>query len=289
MKTLVLGLGEMGASLALDLKKNPDNQIYGLDANSSSLDYALEKGIIDQAGQSLSQVAPEMDLIILATPVQAIINILKELANLPLKDGLIITDLGSTKVEIMKVAKQLFAGKQVAFIGGHPMAGSQKSGVQAGRTSLYAQQTFFLVLANNPVSRASLMKLEGFLQPLDARFIVCQAADHDQWMAAVSDSPHVIAFALMNAAVASLGKPEAFKNYTAGGFKSMTRIAGSDPQLWTDALLSNPAGTLAELNQFKEELDHFYQAIANGDRTALFQIIQQAATARQELMSGEQE
>ncbi|CAH1851396.1 prephenate dehydrogenase [Convivina intestini] len=283
MNVVIVGLGEMGASLACDLRQSPQIKLIGVDRNAVSLAYARKTGLVDETSQDLATVAAQADLIILATPVDSIEKMIAQLGQLPLKATVIVTDAGSTKRAIMAQARQFLLPKGITFIGGHAMAGSHLAGVQAAKTGMYRQAPYFLMPADEQAA-SRVGDLKDILAPTGANFITMSVDEHDDLMAVISDNPHVIAFALMNSAVNDLGKSQDFGQYVAGGFKDMTRIAASNPQLWSDILLSNQKAVLNNLTSFRQALDQFQRAIEASDETALLQLISRAQTSRQNLL-----
>ncbi|WEV55172.1 prephenate dehydrogenase/arogenate dehydrogenase family protein [Leuconostocaceae bacterium ESL0723] len=286
VKVVVVGLGEMGASLALALNQSPKNQVIGVDRDPGAISYALKHGIIGQGVGNLDAVADQADLIILAVPVRTIESMLAHLAELPLKRSVIVTDAGSTKREILEAAEKYLSPRQIHFVGGHAMAGTHLAGVQAAKLDLYRDAAYFMI-PSRVTPPAVVQLLIDRLAPLQANFILTSIGDHDQLMAVISDVPHIAAFALMNSAVQLLGPSQNFGQYVAGGFKDMTRIAASDPKLWTDVLLSNPDAILATQKHYRNELDRFYQAIERGDQAGLESMIRRAQEDRMNLLKGE--
>ena len=232
---VVVGLGEMGASLAKILNKEPKNQVIGVDINEKSLSYAKDHGIVFEAASNLVNVASHADVIILATPVTYIEEMIRSLSQLSLKKEVIVTDTGSTKRDIMDVAEAVLTPKNIHFVGGHAMAGTHRSGVEWANEKLYQDVPYFLI----PSSISNARRLQEILEPIAAKFMPISVKKHDELMAVISDIPHIMSFALMNTATNQLGDSTTFGQYVAGGFKDMTRIAESDPKLWTDVLLSN--------------------------------------------------
>lgn len=279
MKIVVQGLGEMGASLALCLNAQPQHQVIGVDRDPETLKHALNQGIVTETAAQLTAVASQADVIILATPVSGIIQAIHTLAELPLKPDVIITDTGSTKRDILTEVDEYLG--HVAFIGGHAMAGTHLSGVTAANSQLYQHAPYFLI--PNQKGQAALPKLQALFSPLAANFTTIDVTAHDRLMAMISDVPHIAAFALMNAAVKQLGDASEFGQYVAGGFKDTTRIAASDPKLWTDVLMSNQAAVIASNQQLIAELTAFNQALAAQDTDQLLRLIQSAQKARQNL------
>lgn len=277
---VVVGLGEMGASLAKILNKEPKNQVIGVDINEKSLSYAKDHGIVFEAASNLVNVASHADVIILATPVTYIEEMIRSLSQLSLKKEVIVTDTGSTKRDIMDVAEAVLTPKNIHFVGGHAMAGTHRSGVEWANEKLYQDVPYFLI----PSSISNARRLQEILEPIAAKFMPISVKKHDELMAVISDIPHIMSFALMNTATNQLGDSTTFRQYVAGGFKDMTRIAESDPKLWTDVLLSNKEAILTSQSLIIEQLQLFSQAIEDNDASTLMTLISSAQESRKNLL-----
>ncbi|NYS22243.1 prephenate dehydrogenase/arogenate dehydrogenase family protein [Leuconostoc sp. DB-1] len=277
---VVVGLGEMGASLAKILNKEPKNQVIGVDINEKSLNYAKDHGIVFEAASNLVNVASHADVIILATPVTYIEEMIRSLSQLSLKKEVIVTDTGSTKRDIMDVAEAVLTPKNIHFVGGHAMAGTHRSGVEWANEKLYQDVPYFLI--SSSISNAR--RLQEILEPIAAKFMPISVKKHDELMAVISDIPHIMSFALMNTATNQLGDSTTFGQYVAGGFKDMTRIAESDPKLWTDVLLSNKEAILTSQSLIIEQLQLFSQAIEDNDASTLMTLISSAQESRKNLL-----
>ncbi|BAP86516.1 prephenate dehydrogenase [Paucilactobacillus hokkaidonensis JCM 18461] len=265
MKFVVVGLGEMGASLALTMKnKLANTEVVGVDRDEESLRLALENGIVDTTTTNLQTAVADADVIVLATPTKVIINYLHQLVKLPLKNDVIVTDTGSTKVQVMDAAQSLIK-RGICFVGGHAMAGTQKAGVMAADKTLYESSPYFLI-SNQPTA---VQKVKEILQPLQAKFTEISAVEHDQMMAQLSDLPHVVAAALVNSSEDMLEQEPELPHYAAGGFKDTTRIGGADPQMWTDVLLTNRPATLAALKNYQVQIQTMINNLENGDEAGI--------------------
>ncbi|WP_273706703.1 prephenate dehydrogenase [Leuconostoc mesenteroides] len=277
---VVVGLGEMGASLAKILNKEPKSQVIGVDINEKSLSYTKDHGIVFEAASNLVNVASHADVIILATPVTYIEEMIRSLSQLSLKKEVIVTDTGSTKRDIMDVAEAVLTPKNIHFVGGHAMAGTHRSGVEWANEKLYQDVPYFLI----PSSISNARRLQEILEPIAAKFMPISVKKHDELMAVISDIPHIMSFALMNTATNQLGDSTTFGQYVAGGFKDMTRIAESDPKLWTDVLLSNKEAILTSQSLIIEQLQLFSQAIEDNDASTLMTLISSAQESRKNLL-----
>ncbi|MGX7051441.1 prephenate dehydrogenase [Leuconostoc palmae] len=279
MKIVVQGLGEMGASFASIMKQNTEHEIIGVDNNTNTLSYALKHNIIDKAATNLSEVVTDADLIFLATPIDIIKKSIIELSRITLKPGVLITDAGSTKSEILNVASMYFKDN-VHFIGGHAMAGTQNSGIEAADNELYQNAPYFLI--TSPNSDVIIDSLKQIFAPLDAKFITISSQEHDRLMAFISDEPHILSYALVNAVVANIQNAENLGDYVAGGFKDTTRIAASNPDVWTAILMSNREAILASNQALINELTKFDQALKDENRAEIHRMISQAKTVREQ-------
>ncbi|GMA68849.1 hypothetical protein GCM10025879_00950 [Leuconostoc litchii] len=228
----------------------------------------------------LKQVAKEADIIILATPVTYIESSIRQLATLPLKKDVVITDTGSTKRDIMAVVEQVLTPKNVRFVGGHAMAGTHQSGIMQANEALYQDVPYFLI----PSSISKTSDIQDVLKPINADFMSISIKKHDELMSVISDVPHILAFSLMNTATNQLGDVSNFGHFVAGGFKDTTRIAESDPKLWADVLLSNKEAILSSQSILMQQLKLFSQAIENNDSVNLMSLISSAQKSRKNLL-----
>ncbi|EHO51880.1 prephenate dehydrogenase [Lentilactobacillus kisonensis] len=281
MKTIVIsGLGLIGSSIARIMKQaDPAIEIIGCDPDDDSAQFLLTQRVIDRR-LTFAAAVPLADIIVLAGPVSVIIEQIRKLAVMPLKDNVLVTDVGSSKVTIMDAA-QLLIDNQIAFLGGHPMAGSHESGSQSGRINLFAGATYFLVSGSQ--TRNQLSEFQRLMAPAKVRWTEIAANDHDQLVSELSHVPHVIATTLVNTVAKSVKNNQIGLQAAAGGFKDTTRIAASDPTMWTAILLSNGGEICKELEDFKAQLTQFEAAIRRGDRQEIFETLKKAQRIRQSL------
>ena len=280
----IVGIGLIGASLGMALRERRlAGRVIGVARRRETLEVALRRGAIDDATQDAAQAVAGADLVVLAAPVGAIIEHIGQLAA-RFGQGALVTDVGSTKVEIMRAAADLPG--HIAFVGGHPVAGSEQSGPAAARADLFEGATW--VLTPGPVGpRQALDRMQGLVTALGARPLVLDAAEHDALMALTSHLPHLSAWALVNAVAAAGAGREALASLVAPSFRDTTRIAQSGPALWRDILLTNRDQVLAAVAALRGELDRLERALADGDADALATILDQAARARRELAGPE--
>ena len=276
---LVVGLGLIGGSFAASLKKADGSlRIVGLDQQPSAIDDALALGVIDHGASSLLEAVSEAQIIMLSVPMLSMKPVLAELAQCDLS-GKIITDAGSCKGALLKAATEVFGSVPENLVPGHPIAGSEKSGVTAARDDLFLAHNVLLTPLTTTSSEA-VAKVKKLWELCGARVGCMDVEHHDQVLALTSHLPHYIAFSLVDTLA---GEPEnqAVFQYAAGGFRDFTRIAGSDPVMWHDVALSNKEAVLESLDLFTDGLSRLRRAIEHGDSQELLGTFERARGARE--------
>lgn len=277
----IAGLGLIGASMALGIKRDhPDYKILGYNRSQASRQIALERGIVDRVTDDFASFAPLAEIIILSLPIKQTIAFIKELSNLDLKEGVIISDAGSTKAEIVAVAEEYLAGKPVRFVGAHPMAGSHKTGAASADVNLF-ENAYYIFTPSSLIGQDTLEEMKDLLSGLHARFIEIDAKEHDRVTSQISHFPHILASSLMEQTAVYAQAHEMARHFAAGGFRDMTRIAESEPGMWTSILLSNRETILDRIENFKERLDEISKAISRGDEDHIWNFFNQAREQRQ--------
>ena len=277
----IAGLGLIGASMALGIKRDhPDYEILGYNRSQASRDIALERGMIDRATDDFASFAPLADVIILSLPIKQTIAFLQELATLELKEGVIISDAGSTKSAIVSTAEKCFADKSVRFVGAHPMAGSHKTGAASADVNLF-ENAYYIFTPSSLTTQDTLEEMRDLLSGLHARFIEIDATEHDRVTSQISHFPHILASGLMEQTASYAEEHEMARRFAAGGFRDMTRIAESEPGMWTSILLSNRETIIERIEDFKRRLDEVGQAISKGDENQIWNFFNQAREQRQ--------
>lgn len=277
-RVALLGLGLIGGSLGMAIRKAGPAQVWvqGFDCLADSREEACRRGAADVCFDTPQEAVRGADVVILATPVLQMAPLLAQIAD-SLEPGCIVTDVGSTKEAVARSLEQLLPPACV-YVGGHPMAGGEKSGITAAKAELFCGQWYLLL----PGSRAREEHLEAvrtLLAPLGARFAVMHPQEHDQWAAVISHVPHVAAAALVHLlARAELG--EARVQMAGGGFRDTTRIASSDADMWADICISNAACVHRQIEALRTILEECAQAVAAGDREGLYHYFFQARTIR---------
>ena len=276
----IAGLGLIGASLALGIKRDhPHYKIVGYNRSDRSRDIALERGIVDKATADFKVFAALADVIILAVPIKKTIDFIKILADLDLKEDVIITDAGSTKYEIVRAAEYYLKDKPVQFVGSHPMAGSHKSGAVAANVNLF-ENAYYIFSPSCLTKPNTIPTLQDLLSGLHARYVEIDAAEHDRVTSQISHFPHILASSLMDQAAAYTQQHEMTQHFAAGGFRDMTRIAESEPSMWTSILLTNPDAILERIEDFKKRLDTISLAIQNKNEDVIWNFFQHGRQVR---------
>ncbi|KRN08628.1 prephenate dehydrogenase [Liquorilactobacillus mali] len=279
-EVFINGLGLIGSSLARAIKKkNEEIVITAADKDKDTLDYAIANKIIDRAAGNLAAVKTA-DIIILATPVDQIVTTLHELSKMQLKKDAIVTDVGSTKQTVLKAAKELIQ-PNVTFIGGHPMAGSHKAGVTAGRADLFENAFYFLVAPK--AKDKQIEKLQLLLQETNVKWFEVDASTHDKLVGQISHLPHIIAATLVNRTQDEFADSPLGMKMAAGGFKSITRIASSDPDMWSAILKTNTTILTTQLAKYQQQLSEVQDDLKNGNQENLYNLFFQAKNSRDKL------
>lgn len=275
---LVIGLGLIGGSLAKALRGSGYCQkVVGYDRNADELLAGVTLGVIDQATDNLETAVAEADLIVLAVPVQACAAVLQSIAPFVKADTL-ITDVGSTKTNIVKAARRTLKIIE-NYVPGHPIAGSEKSGVAAADDELFRHHKVILTpLPEN--SAAAVQQIARMWLITGAEVLQMDVERHDEVLAATSHLPHLLAFSLVDTLAREEDSTEIFR-YAAGGFRDFTRIAASDPVMWRDIGLANKDAVLKQIDRFTAGVATLRAAIEQGDGETLTGIFTRAKASRE--------
>lgn len=277
----IIGLGLIGGSLALGLKRKDGLTIVGYDSNENSLVTAKKLGVIDEIASNMEDAAQQADIIIFATPVSITIDLMKLLPTWKLKENVIITDTGSTKNEIMNAAEVL-KHFGITFIGGHPMAGSHKSGIGAARAYLF-ENAYYMLTPFVDEAEENLKRLKDILLVTKAKLVEISAQEHDHMTATVSHFPHLIAASLVHQ-LSEENKSFPFtKQLAAGGFRDITRIASSNPIMWRDITMQNRQEISNQLQLWTEEMLRLKHLIEKADQKDIEEYFAQAKQIRDDL------
>ncbi|WP_444917725.1 bifunctional prephenate dehydrogenase/3-phosphoshikimate 1-carboxyvinyltransferase [Microbulbifer sp. JMSA003] len=280
-RLLVVGIGLIGGSFALALKAaRACREVIGVALEESVCDEARALGIVDRASTSLELVLPQLepgDLVFVAVPTLAIESVFAQLKE-HLPAGVTVTDGASVKGSVVAAAEKVWGSAPDFLVPGHPIAGSEKSGVTAARDDLYRDHRIILTpLANT--GAAHLQLVERAWQAVGAEPLTMSVEEHDEVLAATSHLPHVIAFSLVDTLAHDAENENIFR-YAAGGFRDFTRIASSDPVMWRDIMLANRDAILKAIDLYSLNLSSLRDAIASGDSAALMGVFTRAKAAR---------
>jgi prephenate dehydrogenase len=277
----ILGVGLIGGSLALSLKKHKDIHITGFDVIEENLRMALSLGVIDKGTTQLAEAVASADYIFLCAPVGKLQELISFLRYTPLKKGAVISDTGSTKASVMQLSEG-FSERGIHFIGGHPMAGSHKSGVEASNDRLF-ENAYFVLTPAAGIPAPVIEDMKQLLGPTNAKVILLNAQEHDRIVGAISHFPHIIAAALVNQVAGYNDENHWFHRLAAGGFRDITRIASSNPRMWRDILLNNRSVMLQLAEDWKQELDRMMALVEAVDPSGIENYFARAKSFRDQL------
>lgn len=280
-KITIIGVGLIGGSFGFALKeKKPNFKIVGID-KKEIIEKAIARGAIDEGTVNLKEGIKEADIVIIATPVKTIINILTQI-NPFLKRGCLVTDTGSTKGQIVERADKVLS-KDIFFIGGHPMAGSEEYGIESANPHLFQDRTYILT----PTKKSNLIAIEkifSLIKMIGANRLILNPLEHDRIVGAVSHLPQIIAVSLINM-VSELIQKENNNNYfkaVGEGFKDMTRIASSPYKVWEDICYTNKEIILEMIQEFRNYLGVIEDKLKN-DPSSLKEEFQKASKLRENI------
>jgi prephenate dehydrogenase len=285
-RVFVIGLGLIGGSLALCIKKeHKEASIIGYDINGEQARLAQMLGVIDEVAENICEGAKDANLIIIAAPVNDTEGIIQLLSELPLNPEVIITDTGSTKRKIVAKSTSL-RKKGFTFIGGHPMAGSHKSGVSAAKEILF-ENAFYLLTPVEDCDQLKVELLKNWLIGTKAKFLIISPENHDYLTGIVSHFPHIIAASIVRQTEKLSEAEGLIPRLAAGGFRDITRIASSSPEMWKDILLQNREILIELLNQWQEEMNWIKNLLEVEDSGAILNYFREAKQFRDGLPSQE--
>jgi prephenate dehydrogenase len=261
----IIGVGLLGGSVAKAVRAGGlAREVIGIGRDRARLQPAVREGVLDRATTDFREGLAGADLVLLAAPVlqnEALLERVWPLA----ADGAIVTDVGSTKTGIVRLADRLRSGRALAFVGSHPMAGSERSGYAFARHDLFENACVIVTPTEAVDPRASKI-VTGLWEALGARVAVLDPEVHDRVVAAISHLPHLVADALVDAVVRFEPGATAF---AASGFRDTTRIAASDPAMWQEIFVANREALLASVGAFRMALDALEARVRADDRAAL--------------------
>ncbi|MEA3402678.1 MAG: prephenate dehydrogenase/arogenate dehydrogenase family protein [Armatimonadota bacterium] len=274
-RTAVIGIGLIGGSFALAGREAGIlREVVGVARSAETLREAVVCGAADATTRDPVEAVREAEMVFIATPVAAIPEIINAIGP-AVAEGCLVTDAGSTKRRIMEAARGLPDG--VDFVGGHPMAGSERAGIAAARADLFRGSAW--LLTPQPGGEAALTRMRDIVEALGARPVVVDAETHDRIVARTSHLPHLVAAALCGA----LGDAAEDHAFVGGGLRDTTRIAAGPVEVWREILLTNADEVLAALDELLEEAERYREALRAGDEDALTALLAEARRRRERM------
>ena len=279
LSVAVVGLGLIGGSLTKCLREQgavAKTIGYTLDPNHAKL--GIELGVVDEAAATIEEAVSSADIVVLAVPVQAFQSVLMQVKPF-LKTGAVLTDVGSVKGNFIDAVQTVFGEVPSFVVPGHPIAGSEKSGVTAAKSDLYHNHKVILTPLEQTCLR-SVSIVEAMWATCGANVLKMSVQKHDEVLAATSHLPHLIAFSLVDTLSGNPDNEDIFR-YAAGGFRDFTRIAASDPRMWHDIFLANKDAVLNVLDRFSNDLQSLKLAVAEEDSQKMRGVFTRARAARE--------
>ncbi|MBN2685182.1 MAG: prephenate dehydrogenase/arogenate dehydrogenase family protein [Pontiellaceae bacterium] len=281
-KIAVLGLGLMGSSLALALRKrNADITVFGFARREEARQKAEASGMVDAAYADPTDAVRDADLIIICVPIFSIAALAKTIVS-ALKPGAVVTDVGSTKSDLIQKMEELFAGTDACFVGSHPIAGSEKTGIDEGNPDLYAGRLTVVCPTETTPIEAGQAVVELW-KSVGSEVMNMSPKEHDAMLASTSHLPHMVAAALTRS-VAN-GDPAAKADFCGTGFRDTTRVASGSADMWVDIIDTNRAALRAELDHFHEELQGLIHILSSGNSDDIRRWLEEAADNRNRILN----
>ena len=278
----IIGVGLIGSSLSLALKQaHAVGCVTGYGRQRKNLEKGVELGVLDEFGDTLEACVKDADVIVVAVPLGAMQQVFAALEPV-VKKTAIITDVGSAKASVVAAASAELGEVLPRFVPGHPIAGTEKSGVEAGFASLYQNRRVILTPLENTDPDA-ISVIDEMWKKCGAIIEYLNVEHHDKVLAATSHLPHMLAFALVHY-LSNLNDHDEIFRYAAGGFRDFTRIASGDPVMWRDVCIANGEAVADLIGQYQQELDRVCAAINDGDADELLRLFSQAKSKRDSLV-----
>ena len=278
----IIGLGLLGGSVGLAIREMlPECETTGFDCDPAVRERARERGLVESVCETTQEAVRDAELVILCVPVGAMEAAAVDLSP-ALADGAIVSDVGSSKKTVGEALRAVLP--HAIVIPAHPVAGTERSGPDAGFASLFHNR-WCILTPDQGVPQESVERLSDFWAALGAKVEIMDAAHHDLVLAVTSHIPHLIAFTIVGTAsdLEEVTRSEVIK-YSAGGFRDFTRIAASDPTMWRDVFLSNRDAVLETLGRFSEDLTAMQRAVRSGDGETLFRLFERTRAIRRSIV-----
>ncbi|MEF8792719.1 prephenate dehydrogenase [Thiohalorhabdus sp.] len=285
-RAAIIGVGLIGGSLGWALRHGGlAGEVVGVEPDATTLDRARQRGLVDRVASEPGAGVAGADLVVVAVPVGSFGEVLAGIAP-SIEAGALVTDVGSVKAPVQGEAERLL-GEGPAFVGGHPIAGTEDSGVEAALGDLF-RGALCVVTVTETTPHWALERLTALWQAVGSEVVTMAPREHDRVLAATSHLPHILAYALIQT-FAALPERDPLERFAAGGFRDLTRIAGSDAVMWRDIALANRDPLLAMLDGYERQLRTLRRAIESGDGEALEAYFGEARAVRRRLSGRRQE
>lgn len=282
-RLVVIGIGLIGGSLASALKKRSAcNEIIGIARREETCELATKLGVVDRAYTDISEISGQLgtgDVIFIAVPTLAVPSWL-EIVKEQVSESVSITDGASVKGNVVKAAKQVWGELPANLVPGHPIAGSEKSGVEASNPDLYVNHRIILTPAET-TGKDHIDLVTDMWKSTEAEVLSMPVTEHDIVLAATSHLPHVLAYSLVDTLAHDAENENIFR-YAAGGFRDFTRIASSDPVMWHDIMSANKEAIVDSIDLFSSNLQKLREMIATDDSDSILELFSRAKHARDE-------
>ncbi|WP_372808537.1 prephenate dehydrogenase [Pontiella sp.] len=277
----ILGFGLMGSSLALGLKKRGFvGKILGYARREETRRQALASGVADEVFADPAEAVRDADLVVVCVPIWTIAKLAEKIVG-ALKPGAVVTDVGSTKSELLKTMEPLFRNSAACFVGSHPIAGSEKTGIEAGNPDLYDGRLTVVCPSDDTPAEADAL-VSDLWRSAGSEVVEMSPAEHDLMLASTSHLPHMVAAALARS-VAD-GHPSKKADFCGTGFKDTTRVASGSADMWVDIIDTNRAALEAELDRFHQELQGLIQILRSGNGDDIRRWLEDARDDRNKIL-----
>jgi len=274
----IIGVGLIGGSLARALRRGDScGEIVGCGRDGAHLQKAVELGVIDRYEMDIAAAVSGADVVVVAVPLRAMVAVFRQLMA-GLSADAVITDVGSAKGCVVEEARAVLGDRLEAFVPGHPIAGTEKSGVEASFAELYDGRGVILTPLKE-TSSEKFARVQAMWECAGATVTEMEVQHHDEVLAATSHLPHLLAYSLVNT-LASLDERREIFDFAAGGFRDFTRIASSDPVMWRDICLENRDAVLEVLQHFNNDLRQLEAAVRDNDSDAVLSVFKRAKATR---------
>ncbi len=280
----IIGVGLIGGSLARALRQAGEvGEVVGCGRGKANLEKAVELGVIDHYSHDIGEAVAGADMIFLAVPLGAMESTFAAMKGHLAADA-IITDGGSAKGSVVKDCRAVFGNSLSGFVPGHPIAGTENSGVEASFPELYHNRRIILTPVEE-TSQEAVAKVEAMWRVCGADVTCMSVEHHDEVLAATSHLPHMLAFSLVDSLARMKENDEIFR-YAAGGFRDFTRIASSNPVMWRDICIANREALSEMMERYSSEMAELAETIRQGDGDHLLEIFERAKDARDRYIDG---